>query len=101
MIPKFLRYARETREQLTTARGLLGFSFRAQFLRRRLCTLWAWEDEASLLAFVRTEPHSRIVADLAPYLGRTKFVRWRIDGTAIPPTWDEGLRRFATVQSDH
>jgi hypothetical protein len=31
---------------------------------------------------------------LAPYMDKTKFVRWVIKGSELPPRWDDALSRF-------
>ena len=92
---RFLRYSREVRRQLEGSEGLVGFSMRAKLLSGRFWTLAAWTDVPALMAFVRRAPHSRIIASLQPHMGATKFVQWRVEGSADPPTWDEGLRRIA------
>ena len=94
MLPKFLSYARAIRAQLNASRGLIGYALLARVLRGRFWTLSVWEDEQALTAFVQRVPHSAVMAALTPHLGLTKFVRWRIPGSAVPPTWDEAFRRL-------
>ncbi len=94
MLPKFLSHTRAIQAQLNASRGLIGYALLARFLRRRFWTVSVWEDEQALTEFVRHVPHSAVMAALTPHLGRTEFVRWTIPGSAVPPTWDEALRRL-------
>jgi hypothetical protein len=47
-----MRRSRSVSDQLEQTPGLIGFTFRAKFLRHRFWTLSAWEDDRSLAAFV-------------------------------------------------
>jgi hypothetical protein len=83
--------------QLTGAQGLVGYSKLGRPWVKRFWTLSAWEDEAALQAFVRAGPHARAMAEMPPRMGSTRFVRWTLPGRALPPTWDDALRRFAAA----
>jgi len=83
------------RRQLLDTDGVMGFSMLAQPLRKRYATLSVWRDEAALDAFAGTHPHDRLMADLAPAMGPTRFVRWTIAGTDGPPSWPTALARLA------
>jgi len=90
---RFGRDAGQIEAQLEATPGLLGYSLRAKPLRRRFWTLSAWTDERALREFVRTEPHGRVMTELPPHMGPTKFFRWTAPGSALPPSWDDALRR--------
>ncbi len=92
--PRLFRGASAVREQLATTPGLIGFSLLARPLRKQYATLSVWESYEVLAAFSRTEPHGRLMAELAPEMGDTKFVRWTIRGAEGRPTWREALRRL-------
>lgn len=53
-----------------------------------------WEDDESLRSFVQNFSYGRIMADLLPDMGQTRFFRFEADGSAIPPDWDESSRRM-------
>jgi hypothetical protein len=36
------------------------------------------------------------MAALAPHMGETKFVRWRVKGSQLPLRWDDALSRFSS-----
>ena len=82
------------RRQLLGTDGVVGFSMLAEPLRKHYATLSVWRDEAALDAFARAHPHDRLMADLAPAMGATKFVRWTISGTDGPPSWTDALARL-------
>jgi hypothetical protein len=93
-VPSFFLYALETQRQLRTAKGLLGYSLDAQPFGRRFWTLSVWEDSPSLMDFVRQLPHFRIMQDLAPHMGKSQFVQWKITAADFPPRWEEAKARL-------
>lgn len=92
--PRLFRGASAVREQLATTPGLIGFSLLARPLRKQYATLSVWEGDEALAAFTRGEPHGHLMADLAPEMGETKFIRWTMRGADGRPTWREALRRL-------
>jgi hypothetical protein len=93
-IPRFLRYSLQIERQLETAQGLIGHSLQAQILRREFWTLSVWVDETSLMSFVNHAPHAGIMDSLAPHMGNTRFVRWKVKGSELPLKWQEAKRRY-------
>src|SRR6266849_3099110 len=95
MIPKFLWLTFETQRQLHKSKGLIGYSLHAQPFRRRFWTLSVWEDQQSLMNFVRQAPHGKIMQVLAPHMGETQFVQWKVTVKNIPPSWNEAKTRMS------
>lgn len=93
-LSKFLIYKRAIEAQLKESRGLIGYSFLAHFLQGRFWTLSVWADENALMEFVRSRAHRQTMSGLRGHLGETKFVKWNIPGSAVPPTWEESLKRL-------
>jgi hypothetical protein len=91
----FLFHTVRIMNQLKRWRGLLGYSLLAQLLAKRFWTLSAWEDESALRGFVEAQPHLHTMAVMAPHMDKTKFFRWTVKGSEIPPHWDDALRRWA------
>jgi hypothetical protein len=91
---KLFRGSRAVRRQLLASDGVIGFSMLAEPLRKHYATLSIWRDAAALDAFARAHPHDRLMADLAPAMGHTRFVRWTIRGTDGPPSWENALERL-------
>ncbi|HEX2715019.1 MAG TPA: DUF3291 domain-containing protein [Candidatus Acidoferrales bacterium] len=93
-IPRFFWFVFETQRQLHKSQGVIGYSLLAQPLRRQFWTLSVWEDQQSLMNFVRQTPHSKIMQALAPLMGKTQFVQWKVSAKDIPPSWSEAKARM-------
>jgi len=90
----FFFYTAQVMKQLSSAQGLVGYSLLARPLSKRFWTLSAWKNEEVLRAFVQHPPHVGIMAALASHMDKTKFVRWMIRGSELPPRWDDALSRL-------
>lgn len=93
-IPKFAGLTMETMSQLAKSHGLIGYSLGAELLRKRFWTLSAWEDQQALMDFVEQIPHSRIMQELAPHMGKTQFARWTVRASEIPIPWARALEHL-------
>jgi hypothetical protein len=51
--------------------------------------LSVWENEESLRRFVQRTPHSKVMMDLLRDMGQTEFLRFGVDGSYVPPDWEE------------
>jgi len=78
-------------EQLEDARGLVGYSMRVQLLGKKAWTLSVWEDEAALQEFVRKSPPADTMRKPIIQPGKARFVRFKLDGSKVTPSWDEAL----------
>jgi Domain of unknown function (DUF3291) len=92
-IPAFLRHTLQIQSQLRKTAGVAGYSMRAKMLSRKFWTLSVWESEQALMDFVARVPHGEAMKRFAPHMGATKFARWKVLGSAIPPNWDDAVRR--------
>jgi heme-degrading monooxygenase HmoA len=95
-IPGFLRATLAIQRQLARSKGLVGYSLDAHPLRREFWTLSVWEDEDALADFVRANPHGKTTSDLIPHMGATRFIRWKIRGSELPPQWSDAKRRASS-----
>lgn len=93
MIPRFLRFTLQIQKQLRNTPGAIGYSLRAKLMSRNFWTLSAWEDENSLMEFVRKLPHGEVMKSLAPFMGPTKFRQWKVSGATLPLRWQEAMQR--------
>ncbi len=50
------------------------------------------------MGFVLKVPHKDIMASLRNQLVNQKLVRWKIPGTAIPPSWEEAFNQIQKNQ---
>jgi hypothetical protein len=90
-IPRFMRYSFAIQKQVERSPGAIGISVRAKPMSNQYWTLSVWTDERALMDFVRKEPHARSMT--AFHMGPTKFTRWKIAGSDVPPSWKDALRR--------
>ncbi|MGD1212080.1 MAG: DUF3291 domain-containing protein [Candidatus Acidiferrales bacterium] len=93
-IPRFVRLTLETQKQLSKAKGLIGYSLLAELLSKRFWTLSVWEDQQSLMDFVREIPHSEIMQALAPHMDKTQFAQWKVSASDIPLKWSDARKRM-------
>lgn len=88
------RGSRLVTRQMAEADGVIGFALLAEPFRKRYATLSVWRDEEALSSFAHSTPHRALMAQLAPAMAPTRFVRWTIEGADTPPTWSEALDRL-------
>lgn len=94
-IPAFIRYSLQVQQQMRKTPGVIGYSMRAKILSRDFWTVSVWEDDRALMEFVRTAPHGEVMKSIAPHMGATRFTRWKLRGSAVPPTWHDAMKREA------
>jgi len=92
-IPRFLQFTFQIQRQLGATPGAIGYSLRAKPLSCKFWTLSVWETERALMDFVSKVPHGEVMKALVTHMGATKFTQWKIPGSAIPPKWDDAVRR--------
>jgi nitrite reductase/ring-hydroxylating ferredoxin subunit len=59
-----------------------------------------WQDRDSLWRFVQRMPHSRAMSDLVPHMGHTEFFHFEVNGSSVPPDWQETKRRMRERETD-
>jgi hypothetical protein len=94
-IPRFMRFSFQIQKQMRETPGAIGYSLRAKILPRDFWTLSVWENERSLMDFVGKVPHAEAMKSIAAHMARTKFTRWKLPGSAVPPSWEEAMKREA------
>jgi Domain of unknown function (DUF3291) len=94
-IPAFLKHTLAIERQLKASAGLIGYSLQAEVLGKRFWTLSVWNDEQSLMDFVFKIPHKDVMKSLAGDMEQTKFTRWKLTGSFLPPDWNEARKRMA------
>ncbi len=99
-MPKFFRFVSEIRRQLAESEGLIGYSLDAHPLAKEFWTLSVWEDRDSLWRFVHRLPHSQAMQDLLPHMGETGFFHFEVNGSSVPPDWQETKRRMQERETE-
>lgn len=94
-MPKFFRYTMQIQHQMRDTTGAIGYALRMKPFKRKYWTLSVWESDRALMDFVRKAPHADAMKAIALDMGPTKFTRWKLGGTAVPPSWDEAMKREA------
>ena len=92
-IPRFFWATFAIQKQLAGSAAILGYALRAKPLEKDFWTMSAWLDERSLMDFAARLPHSQVMKALAPHMGSTKFIRWKVAGTDLPLRWDVAMER--------
>lgn len=95
---RMFRGSRIVRGQLANTEGVVGFSLLARPIVKQYSTLSVWVSEQELDRFATNNPHGELMAELAPLLGPTKFVRWTIRGIDGRPSWSDALARLGEVE---
>jgi len=93
-LPQFYYYSRRVQTQLQSAPGLVGYSLLAHVLAKRFWTLSVWSDEVALVKFIHKHPHQEAMAIMRRHMAGSEFIRWRLKGRAVPPSWQEAMQRF-------
>jgi heme-degrading monooxygenase HmoA len=94
-LPRFLRASTRVGRQAREAPGCIDSRLRAQLRSLTFWTLSAWEDEAAMKEFVRSEPHLGAMRDLRARgaVASAEFRSW-VDDAAVLPDWDAVTPRF-------
>ena len=94
MIPRFLFYTARILAQLSKSNGLVGYSLRAYLFENNFWTLSVWEDESALRNFAFKGSHKGVMKSLRNNMGSTQFIKWAVNGTDVPLSWEDAMRRF-------
>ena len=94
-LPAFFRLILAVQRQLAGTAGLVGYTLRARLFSRRFWTLSVWESEDALKRFVVSQPHRDTMRKLRGKMGETSFTRWPLNGSDLPPSWEDAVKRGA------
>ncbi len=89
-----LMKARRVQKQLSTAKGLVGFTARLEFSSKKIVQLAVFEDDNSLKEFAHSGQHALCIGD-ATKMGMNWFKKafWSIPGSEVPPKIEEAISR--------
>ncbi|MFC8530858.1 antibiotic biosynthesis monooxygenase [Nocardia sp. NPDC057227] len=97
-IPRFLRWTLRIRRQLRRAPGCVGYTLDARLLSKTFWTLSAWSDEASMEAFVRSDAHALMLADMKGRVGAPGFITSPATPDRLPLSWSDARDRLTGHQ---
>ena len=91
---RFLRASFGVQRQLKETSGLVRYGLRTNIIRERYWTFSVWTDQASLDAFLQSEPHAAAMRRMHQWVvpGDSAFVTWDSADDSI--NWEEGLNRL-------
>jgi quinol monooxygenase YgiN len=98
-IPKVMGQTIRIVRALARADGLVGYSLKADILRKTFWTVSAWENEEALHAFVRSDVHRAAMASVGPYMKEPRIETLRVAGGVLPLPWAD-IRGLATPNSE-
>jgi hypothetical protein len=93
-MPKFIYYSLMSANQTKKSGGNLGMKL-LRDANRVFWTCTAWQDEASMRAFMTAKPHLRAMAKLPNWCDEAAVAHWTQE-SANMPDWMEAHRRIAT-----
>lgn len=94
VLPAWLAAGAKIMEQVDAAPGIVGWSLGANLPTLEFFTLSAWEDAASLRAFVRTAAHGAATTRFERARRRESiFVQFPVLGRELPLRWDDAISR--------
>ena len=71
--------------------GLVGRSFRLELSGDEAWRMTVWKDEASVAAFMFSEPHASAMEEARSTLAAERFARFWVPAGDGPPDWDRAL----------
>ena len=93
VLPFFL-WSLRIGKQANAAPGAMGWSLGANLATKDFFTLSAWEDGASLHAFVQSGEHAAAMKRFEGIMRqRSLLLRYAVVGRDLPLTWDDALAR--------
>ena len=92
----WLMRARKIAKQLETARGVIGYTARLEFLNKKAVMVAVFEDEQALMGFAHAGQHAQCMKQLKD-TARFQRAQWAIPGSAIPLKVDEAINRVKNV----
>ena len=67
-IPRIMRATLRIMRALRSSDGLVGYSLKADLLRKTFWTVSAWRDDAAVAEFVRSDTHRAAMVGLQPHM---------------------------------
>jgi hypothetical protein len=82
-------------KQLKTAKGVIEFTARLEFLSKKMSMVAVFEDEKALMEFAHAGQHAEC-SEQFKTVAKWKRTRWSISGADIPLKIDDAMNRIQT-----
>jgi len=91
-----LMRAQKVGKQLKTAKGLIEFTARLDFLSKKMGMVAVFEDEKTLMEFAHAGQHAQCMEKSKPEFKEMgmKYARWSISGSDIPPKIEDAINKI-------
>jgi quinol monooxygenase YgiN len=96
-IPRILRATLRIMRALRSSDGLVGYSLKADLLRKTFWTASAWRDDEAVAQFVRSDAHRAAMVGLQPHMALPRIETVTVSGSELPPKWSEILHHLGTA----
>jgi hypothetical protein len=94
----FIMRARRVQKQLTTTKGVVGFTARCEFLSKKAVQLAVFDDENSLKEFADAGQHALCSKETKASMNWMKKTTWKISGSEIPPKLEVAINKTQSQQ---
>jgi hypothetical protein len=88
-----LMKAQKVGKQLKTAKGLIEFTARLEFLSKKMGMVAVFEDEKTLMEFAHAGQHAQCMEQFKAITNWQRD-KWSISGSALPLKMDEAINRI-------
>ena len=88
-IPAVMRATWQIVLDLARSDALVGYSLKADLIRKTFSTISVWDSADSLHAFIRFEVHVRAMTAIGPHMNEPHIDTTLIPGTDLPPVWSQ------------
>ena len=96
-IPRIMRATLRIMRALKSSDGLVGYSLKADLLRKTFWTVSAWRDDAAVVEFVSSDTHRAAMVRLQPHIVQPWIETLTVSGSELPPKWSEIARRIGSA----
>ena len=98
-IPSVLGSTLRIVRELSRSEGLVGYSLKADIVRKTFWTMSVWRSEEALTQFVHSDVHRAAMRELGPHLARPQIETSTTRGANLPPSWPEVQRRLSGLET--
>lgn len=91
-VPAFFRQSQRIMKQANTAPGMVGWSLGSNLFRLEFYTLSAWQDDASLRAFISSGDHRTAAKQFEDGMrAASVFIHFKVLGRDLPLQWKQAV----------